>query len=57
MIRVMTARARELEIPFLEETYVYELLKTGKRVNGVLAINKQNEHIHIDAPIVVFACG
>jgi len=59
MIRVMSARARELEIPFLEETYVHELLKTddGETVTGVLAVNKKNEKIHIDAPIVIFACG
>lgn len=57
MIRVMTKRALELGIPFLEESYVYDLLHTDETVHGVLAINKQNEHIHIDAPIVLFACG
>lgn len=57
MIRSMCHRARELEIPFLEDTYVYELLKEGDKVSWVLAINKENEHIHIDAPIVIFACG
>jgi len=57
MIRSMCHRAQELEIPFLEDTYVYELLQEEGTVNGVLAINKDNEHIHIDAPIVIFACG
>ncbi len=58
MIRVMSARARELEIPFLEDTYVNELLKTedGEKVAGVLAVNKDNQQIHIHAPIVIFAC-
>ncbi len=58
MIRVMSARAKELEIPFLEETYVYKLLKDGEKASGVMAIDKKtNKQIHIEAPIVVFATG
>ena len=68
MIRVMSARARELEIPFLEETYVYKLLTDpshargrlggGQKTTGILAIDKKtNEQVHVEAPIVVFATG
>ena len=57
MIRVMSARARELEIPFLEDTYVHSLLKDWETVTGIKAINKDNEEICIDADIVLFACG
>ena len=58
MIRVMSARAKELEIPFLEETYVYKLLKEGEKVSGIMAIDKTtNKQVHVQAPIVVFATG
>ena len=57
MIRVMSARAKELEIPFLEETYIYELLTQDNVTKWAMAINKENEHIQINADIVVFACG
>ena len=58
MIRVMSARAKELQIPFLEETYVHTLLKEDEKVTGIMAIDKNSEQqIHIKAPIVVFATG
>ena len=57
MIRVLTARARELEIPFLEHTYVYDILQAGDTVQGVSTINKNEEVTHIIAGKTIFACG
>lgn len=57
MIRVLTARARELEIPFLEHTYVYDILQDGDTVQGVSTINCEEEVCHIIAGKTIFACG
>jgi len=56
MIRVMSARALDLEIPYLENTYVYDLIVDGSNVRGVKAIDKKTDtELEILAPIVVFA--
>lgn len=39
MIRVMSARARELQIPYMEHTYIYELLVADNTIYGALAID------------------
>lgn len=56
MIRVMTQRARELEIPFLEDTYVHTLITDDWVAKWIEAINKANEDITVTADIVLFAC-
>ncbi len=56
MIRVMSSRSRELEIPFLENLYVYKLLQENNSVKWVLWV-KDDEIYHIQAPLVVFATG
>ncbi len=56
MILTLCKRATELGIPFLWDMYVYKLLTTNNKVNGILA-DKDGETIHIQAPIVVFATG
>ena len=58
MIRAMSTRARDLKVPFLEDTYVHTLLKNDEgKASWVLAVNKDNEEIHIESPVVIFACG
>ncbi len=56
MIRVMSKRAKKLEIPYLEHTYVYEILKSSQWVQWIKAIDKEtDEEIEILADHVVFA--
>lgn len=47
MIRVMSARAKELGIPYLENTYVYDLLKQNDRVEWVATIWIESNEKHI----------
>ncbi len=56
MIRVMSARAKELGIPYLEHTYVCDLISDWKTVTWVHAIDRNtDEEVHIAAEHVVFA--
>ena len=56
MIRVMSARAKELWIPYLEHTYVADLLVKEWKITWVLAIDEDSdEMITIKSPLVVLA--
>ena len=54
MIRVLTKKANELEIPYMEHVYVYDLVTHDNRVIWVRAV-KWDMHYFIQAPHVVFA--
>jgi len=56
MIRVMSARAKELWIPYLEHTYVADLIVHEWKIWWVLAINKTtDETLVVKSPLVVLA--
>ncbi len=58
MIRVMSARAKDLWIEYMEYCYVYDLVVVDNTVAGVRLINlKTDELIDISAARVVFATG
>lgn len=54
MIRVLTHKANQLGIPYLEYTYVYKLVVENERVQWVLCV-KDNDIIALETPTVVFA--
>jgi len=56
MIKTLTRRSYDLEIPYLEFLYVYDLIVTDGKVQGIRGI-KDDEEYCIEAPIVVFATG
>jgi fumarate reductase flavoprotein subunit len=55
LIKVMVARARELEVDILFSTPGKKILKTGDRVTGVYAERENGNTVHIDARVVVIA--
>jgi fumarate reductase flavoprotein subunit len=57
MAKILTSRAKDLNVRFLLKTPAYKIIKKGKVVTGVLARDETGEEIRVKARAVIIATG
>lgn len=56
IMRVLVHKANQLEVPHLEDTYIFKLLEKNGRVQGAIGVSN-NQFVKIEARITVLATG
>lgn len=57
IIRVLVKRAEELEVKYLENTYIFKLLVDDGKIVGAAGVNQDNKVVIVSAGAVVLATG
>jgi succinate dehydrogenase / fumarate reductase flavoprotein subunit len=57
IIRVLVAQSNNLDVDFIEDLYIFELIEKDGKVIGAAGINKVGESVYISASKVVLATG